>query len=130
MGGDPRESSPSLAETGQRRYNKAPGHCPELLLAIHLLLPAPFVLTRYRLIPSRGGVAASVSGGSSARTPHLRAFAFQRVTGRGAGFVWALPITLLIPPFTYIIPPLSTRDDTDRPYLRHVRVTLARPRWS
>src|SRR5450759_1117915 len=91
----------SAPEKDKSEYNKAPGHCPELPHAIHLSLPAPFVLTRYRLITSRGGVATSVSGGTSARTPRLRAFAFQRVTGRGAGFVWALRITLLIPPFTH-----------------------------
>ena len=46
--------------------------------------------------------------GSSARYPRLRALSFQRVTGRGAGFVWAVPVILLVPPFTVIVSRLST----------------------
>ena len=70
--------------------------------------PAPFVLTRYRFIPNRGGVASSVSGRFSARNPRLRALAFQRATGRGAGPLGFYPLRfsyLLSPHYTSAIPP-------------------------
>lgn len=99
-----------------RPHTTKPRAIAQSFFAPFCCLPAPLVLARYRFIPNRGGVAASVSGGSSARSPRLRAFAFQRVTGRGAGFVWGLPITRLIPPLIYkysIFTPSAIRDHVD-----------------
>src|SRR3990172_4726817 len=73
-----------------------------------LWVSGAFALLRYRFIPNRGGVASSYPPDwISARTPRLRAFPFQRVTGRAPDLprlhtAYPLRLSYLLSPTFYL----------------------------